>query len=336
MKVSVVVPLYNKAAYIGRALRTALAQTHAPMEILVVDDGSTDDSLAAVAAVADPRIRVISQPNAGPGPARDRGIRAARGEAVALLDADDAWAPGCLAALVALLRDYPDAGVAGVGCAVVGPDGRATPLRLSGPARGTFRGVLPDYYACALADPPLGSSSTIIRRDAYDVVDPAPSPARLGEDLYLWSQLADRYPIAYDSSLLALYHTDAAGRALNTARDTGEMPVVTRLRHSAAYGTPAVRAYVTKYQLETLTRMVHGGAPLEQMAPLFAVCERAGTNRTAWWWVWDALLPRRLHALRAAPWTLPRLLAYLAYGALRLTRPLWRPVQKWYLRWGRE
>jgi glycosyltransferase involved in cell wall biosynthesis len=106
MKVSVIIPLFNKAPYIQRALDSVRAQTFVDFEVIVVDDGSTDDGGSLATAYSDSRIRTIAQKNAGPGAARNRGIAEARGEYLAFLDADDEWMPGFLATSLALLTKY--------------------------------------------------------------------------------------------------------------------------------------------------------------------------------------------------------------------------------------
>jgi glycosyl transferase family 2 len=93
VKVSIVIPLYNKSPYVKRALDSIKAQTFADFEVLVVDDGSTDDGASIVEGYADPRVRLLTQSNAGPGQARNTGVAAARAELIAFLDADDEWLP---------------------------------------------------------------------------------------------------------------------------------------------------------------------------------------------------------------------------------------------------
>jgi len=91
VRVSVIVPLFNKAPYIERALSSVAAQTYRDFELIVVDDGSTDEGPRIVEAFTDLPIHLIRQENAGPGAARNRGLELAQGELVAFLDADDEW-----------------------------------------------------------------------------------------------------------------------------------------------------------------------------------------------------------------------------------------------------
>ncbi|WP_421622120.1 glycosyltransferase [Alkalilimnicola ehrlichii] len=105
--VSVVMPAYNASAYIRQAIDSVLAQDYPAVELIVVDDGSTDDTVARVQAYGD-RVRLLTQANQGSGAARNQGLEAARGEYIAFLDSDDVWLPGKLTAQVAYLERHPD------------------------------------------------------------------------------------------------------------------------------------------------------------------------------------------------------------------------------------
>lgn len=107
-KVSVVIPLYNKEHCIGRTLRSVLAQSCADLEVVVVNDGSTDGSLRVVEVIHDERLRVIDKPNEGVSATRNRGMKEALGEYVFLLDADDLVSPNALEVLMDLERDFPN------------------------------------------------------------------------------------------------------------------------------------------------------------------------------------------------------------------------------------
>lgn len=107
---SVIIPLFNKRPYFARTLDRLLAQNFADFEVVIVDDGSVDGSAELVEAHPDPRIRFFRQANAGPGPARNTAARHASGEWLALLDADDLWAPDHLSTLDRIIRTVPDVG----------------------------------------------------------------------------------------------------------------------------------------------------------------------------------------------------------------------------------
>src|SRR5262245_7900755 len=103
MRISIILPLYNKAAYVGRALSSILSQSFEDYELLVVDDGSTDEGASVVRSFRDRRITMLYQSNGGPGAARNLGLRYAQGDLVAFLDADDEWLPHYLSESVKLL-----------------------------------------------------------------------------------------------------------------------------------------------------------------------------------------------------------------------------------------
>jgi glycosyltransferase involved in cell wall biosynthesis len=107
-EISIIIPLYNKGRYISRALDSVFAQTYHDYEIIVVDDGSTDNGVEIVRHYSDSRLRLILQSNAGPGAARNRGIGESRARFLAFLDADDEWMPEFLQKSLGILQSNPD------------------------------------------------------------------------------------------------------------------------------------------------------------------------------------------------------------------------------------
>lgn len=213
-RVSVIVPLFNKAAYVERALASISSQTFADFEIIVVDDGSTDGSAEIVARHRDSRVRLVSQQNSGPGAARNRGIEQSRGLLLAFLDADDAWMP-----------HYLEAGIAGM-------DG--------GGARHAA-------HTCAYFDEPSGADSsglwrnrgflpgvcqvdantraeTLLHRVAFmspcTTIARAEVIRRLGgfyarncryaEDAYLWLRVLLNYPVSFSLEPCVRVYRDAS------------------------------------------------------------------------------------------------------------------------------
>jgi glycosyltransferase involved in cell wall biosynthesis len=118
-----VIPAYNIAPFIAEAVQSALAQTLRDLEVIVVDDGSTDDTPAVLGAIRDERLHVIRKPNGGLSSARNAGIRAARGRHVGLLDGDDIWMPEKAARQIAVLEHDPSVSVTWSHSAYLNEDG---------------------------------------------------------------------------------------------------------------------------------------------------------------------------------------------------------------------
>lgn len=128
--ITVVIPLYNKAATVARAIDSVLAQRGVPFEVVVVDDESTDGSREIAAAYAEP-VRLFSQKNAGPSAARNRGVREAKYAWITFLDADDVFCSGCLLAHWRALQRRPQTEVSLVSFEFVGLDGARKPEYLA-------------------------------------------------------------------------------------------------------------------------------------------------------------------------------------------------------------
>jgi glycosyltransferase involved in cell wall biosynthesis len=182
--VSVVIPTYNHAEFVVEAVDSVLAQTLVPLEIIVVDDGSTDDTQNRLASYAD-RIQYVFQENRGLSSARNTGIARARAAWIAFLDADDVWAPQKLAMQLRAAAEHPHAMLIG---AVGRGDRRFAPPPVEAAVR-MFQ--VRDF----LSTSPFGPSSAVIRREVFNEVgtfDESISPVA---DRDMWLRIAANYPV---------------------------------------------------------------------------------------------------------------------------------------------
>lgn len=196
--VSIVIPLYNKEKEVTRSLKSALSQTIADVEVIVVDDGSTDRGPDIVKDWQDVRIRLVCQKNSGVSAARNRGITEARSALIAFLDADDEWSPEFLETCIGLHRRFPHCSVYATGYTFRYADLPERPAILRGFTGDLQEGVLTDYFTIACrSDPPLWTSAVVVTKGALLDVGGFPIGITAGEDLLLWARLAVRFSIAY-------------------------------------------------------------------------------------------------------------------------------------------
>ena len=307
MNTTVIIPLFNKAAFIGRAVDSVLAQTYRAFELIVVDDGSTDAGPAAVARYSDPRLTLVRQANAGPGPARNRGLRLAQGEYVAFLDADDEWSPDYLRESVRALERY------GTDVATISSALYARPSQVAAElAQWRKRGLQPGVHRTTDAMSPalflailayMSPCSTVSRRDVllrwggfYER-----EKSLYGEDAHLWMKVLLNEPVAIDLVPRVRYHTEASGLAHNLDRPH---PVEPFLAHPdeieaacPAHLQPLLRDALALRALQTATEFGRHACWPQAQALLSAFC--AGRSRLtrpylkALFYTTPALLPVR-------------------------------------------
>ena len=239
--ISVVIPLYNKQNAIAATLQSVLAQTYQNFEIVVVDDGSTDNSAQIVEELFEKypslqggeRGRLLRKENGGVSSARNRGIQEAKYDYVALLDGDDLWDEHYLEEQVKLIQDFPDAKMWGVNYAFV-KYGITTKYN-QGLVDG-YRGYVKKYFETKHGDL-YCSSSVIIRKDAFDITGCFDERIAYSEDLDMWYRIILHYPVVFYDKVLAYYNQDAENRC---AYDL-------KIHHDLAKYLPY---YIDKYQTE--------------------------------------------------------------------------------------
>jgi glycosyltransferase involved in cell wall biosynthesis len=226
--VSVVIPTYNYGHLVGEAVESALNQTRPALEVIVVDDGSTDDTPARLAAFGD-RIRVIRQANAGLSAARNAGIVAARGEWVALLDSDDAFHPEKTARQLAFLASRPTVGLCGTGSF-------SDPAAIWPPVAGEPTGQAISRDELVLRSP-FSPSSALFRRDLIDTIGPFDVALKSVEDRDFWIRAAAVAPVARIDEPLTFYRVTPGSMSRNPERmEACELEVLAK-----AFATPGLR-----------------------------------------------------------------------------------------------
>ncbi|MCU0983571.1 MAG: glycosyltransferase [Acetobacteraceae bacterium] len=210
LPVSVVIPLFNAGRHIEAALATIAAQAPGPAEVIVVDDGSTDDGPARVTRRNDPRVRLVRQENRGVAAARNVGLAVAGEAFIAFLDADDLWCRNHLGRLVDAAGAVPDAAIYGERFVSVANDATADDA-LSRPEP-EARPRRADYVAeAAEGAAPFYTSSCMVRREAAIAEGGFPDGESHGEDLALWIRLSERHGAAATDAVGALYRRSSGG-----------------------------------------------------------------------------------------------------------------------------
>jgi glycosyltransferase involved in cell wall biosynthesis len=201
MKVSVVIPLYNKEAYITRTIDSVLSQTYTNFELLIVDDGSSDNSINIARSYKDIRIRIIKQENRGVSNARNNGIINSQSEWVAFLDADDEYEPSFLENVVNFIQKYDRFALVFVG----------TNYYLGSKNNNVIRtdlksGVYDYFQLFTNQKSPNNSSTTVVKRDAFLCVGGFPEGITQFEDWITWFKLACVGNFGYIETPLGIYN----------------------------------------------------------------------------------------------------------------------------------
>lgn len=245
--ISVVIPLYNKATSISSTLECVLNQTLTDWEVVVVDDGSTDDSANIVSSMDDTRIRLIRQPNAGVSAARNRGAIEAEGDFIAFLDADDEWDKCYLATQYELTQKYPDCDVFAMNYEFQDINGIKTSTIINKLPFNNADGVLSNYFEVAsCSHPPLWTSAVMVRKSAFQNIEGFPVGIKSGEDLLTWARLACRYKIAYCKTPLAVFNVKGYDTNEKPKRIPAEVDIVGQelKKLYKTYDYPGLKQYV--------------------------------------------------------------------------------------------
>jgi glycosyltransferase involved in cell wall biosynthesis len=298
--VSVIVPTYNRAAVLGRAIESVLAQTMRDLELLVVDDASSDETQALLARCGDPRLRVLRQAqNGGVARARNAGAAAARGRFLAFLDSDDCWAPEKLARQLAVFAVGPP----GLGLVFTGIE--------SHDAQGAREQARPEPSARGFVFPAMlrrnvvlgGGSNALLRRECFEIAGGFDPRLPACEDYDLWLRVSRFFLVDFLPEPLARYDDPRGAEAAARRSRNLEANHAARVQLHAAHGHDMRAAGVEQaFLIESLRRLHAGGAEPGRVLQTAAQALAANPlHPPAYAWLVLSLWPRRpAQRLRAA------------------------------------
>lgn len=205
---SVVIPLYNKEKYIRATVESVLSQDFKDFEIIIVNDGSTDNSLKQVNSISDHRLKIINQRNSGVGLARNKGMSNAKYNWIALLDGDDIWKRNHLSELKKIIDSFPLSGLVSTQHLRFSQKEELSFSNLKG-QKPAVRAI--NYFAEAAKKPDVVCSSTVcINKKVFNKIGGF-SDKKIGEDLEYWVKIALDYPIAISEEVTSYYRQNTDG-----------------------------------------------------------------------------------------------------------------------------
>lgn len=214
MRFSVIIPLYNKAPFVAKAIESVLSQTFDDYELIVVDDGSNDGSfdIALQAIKGYKCCHIYKQENRGVSVARNNGVLFSQGDYLCFLDADDWWDVTFLEEMDQLVSEFPDAGIYGTNYTIVNETQHKTRVAMVGVESGFEKGYI--NYCQVYANTmymPLWTGAVCIPRSVFDEMQGFPKGIKLGEDFLLWIRIALNYKVVFLNKPLSNYNQDVDG-----------------------------------------------------------------------------------------------------------------------------
>lgn len=281
--ISVIVPLYNKESYIKETVFSVLHQTFQKFELLIINDGSTDESLTIVNELTDPRIKIISITNSGVSVARNTGINNAKYDWIAFLDADDWWAPNYLAEIKAAIERFSNQRIFATGRTRLF---QTQTERYSNNflPKDNQSGIVNYFQVIAIDMPPINSSNCVISKEILENVKGFTPGMQRHEDHEFWIKLCAKNKILFINKPLSFYRKDTLESAsqkpflhvdfmsyletINLVND--ELSVTDKLYFSNYYNKFILISYFQNYYRYNS----------KERASIFLLCKKFTTTKT--------------------------------------------------------
>jgi glycosyltransferase involved in cell wall biosynthesis len=231
---TVVIPLFNKAKHILRTLESVAWQKYPAAEIIIIDDGSTDESASVVRNANIKNVRLVKQTNLGVSAARNHGVALASHEYIAFLDADDQWLPLFLDEVACLIVKFSEAQFFGTRYQIVESENNYVDAKIKLKNINPNGMILDDYFKIASqGDLPFTMSSIVIQRSLFEFIGGFPLNEPIGEDQDLFCRVALNAPIAYSPNIHSLYYKDVENQASKSNIPSTECGFSVRLTKGA-------------------------------------------------------------------------------------------------------
>ncbi len=276
---SAVMPVYNCGRYVVEAIESMLAQGRDDLEVIVVDDGSTDDTLKKLFPFKD-RVKIMTEDNKGPAAARNRGIEAARGEWIAFQDCDDRWLPGHLDRLERAVLENPGAAMVYSDAMLIDEEGaEIKKKRAPGPGR--------DFFLTVLMDNTVSTPAVCVRREVLVSAGMFYPPLRSAQDWDMWLRIGYGYKVVHVPEITvqcrrrqeSTMHT----RGVSTGMRDDNLLVMQRVAKMAPELDPALlRKATARRYLESAERMVVAYDTRGARKELMQAIKRCPASAGAW------------------------------------------------------
>lgn len=214
---SVIIPLYNKKDYIKRCLESVLNQSYENLEIIIINDGSTDKGEFVAEKFKSDNVTIVSQLNQGVSVARNTGVSLSRYDHVVFLDADDTWDKDFLLELTKLITKFPDAGIYGINHRYHYANGRVLSEEYNSFFNGNSSGIFVDYFKtfAELGKSPFSNSGCCYPKSVFEKVGGYKPSVKTTEDSDLWCRIALTFDVAFEVKSLATYYLETPNNTRN-------------------------------------------------------------------------------------------------------------------------
>ncbi|WP_179005527.1 glycosyltransferase family 2 protein [Winogradskyella forsetii] len=253
---SVIIPLYNKEQYISECLKSALNQTFKNYEVVIINDGSTDDSVSIVESIISNKITLFSQENLGVSAARNNGAYNAKGTYLAFLDADDIWKPTHLELFKESIDNFPNAGLYANNYEIKYADDHIIPAKIQIEGNDDKPFVLTDFFKASIQDTAVWTSAAAIKREKffdYDMFNPIYLSS---QDLDLWIRIALNEAIVFNPKSSMIYDKSIEG-SLGKTEDNDARFILFNSFHSYENNNLSLKKYldIKRYGLALRTKI---------------------------------------------------------------------------------